>query len=127
MSRLRHLFPFWGSAAPAHPPADRIRLGDAPASVANEQSAAHAELADRLDRLLGEVGKLGREQFRATTLLEGQGTTLEELAEAWREDRDHREAAAAALRRALAELGGDARLGLVKDLLPVADALDASV
>ena len=134
MSRLRRLFPSWWPAPAAHPPvpvaeppADRVRLADAPARVERERSAEHDALAERLDRLLGEVGRLGREQFRATTLLEGQSTTLEELAEAWREERDRREGEAAELQRLVAELGAQARLGLVKDLLPVADALDASV
>ena len=134
MSRLRRLFPPWWPAATSHPPAaapepqaDPGGHTDAPDPVEHEWSAAHAALAERLDRLLGEVGKLGREQFRATTLLEGQGTTLEELVEDWREERDRRQEEAAELHRLVAELGGQARLGLVKDLLPVADALDASV
>lgn len=133
MSLLRRLFSSSESAATPRPPAavsepaERGCLTDASAIVNDEWSAARAELAERLDRLLGEVGRLGREQFRATTLLEGQGTTLEELAEAWREYLDRREGEAPELRRALAELEGQVRLGLVKDLLPVADALDASV
>jgi molecular chaperone GrpE (heat shock protein) len=85
------------------------------------------ELTSRLDGLLGEIGKLGREQFRATTLLEGQGAGLEELAEAWRHDLDQRDREAAELRQALAQLEGQARLRLAQELLPVADAVDASV
>jgi molecular chaperone GrpE len=87
-----------------------------------------AELTSRLDRLLSEVGKLGREQFRATTLLEGQGTSLDELVEAWRHHLNQREGEAAELRQAaLAQLEGQARLRLAQELLPVVDALDASV
>jgi molecular chaperone GrpE len=92
-----------------------------------DSSDRHAALVDRLDQLLAEVAKLGREQFRATTLLEGHDTLLEELAEASREDQDRREDAALQERRARAELESRARLELVKELLPVADALDASV
>jgi molecular chaperone GrpE len=92
-----------------------------------ETSAAHAELLGRLDRLQEDVAKLGREQFRATTLLEGHDTVLEELAEASREDQSRREDAALQERRARAELETRVRLELVKELLPVADALDASV
>ena len=86
-----------------------------------------ADVVGRLDGLLGEIGKLGREQFRATTLLEGQGATLDELAEAWRQSLNQREPEAAELRQALTQVEGQARLRLVQDLLPVADALDASL
>jgi molecular chaperone GrpE (heat shock protein) len=68
-----------------------------------------ADLACRLDGLRDELGKLGREQFRATTLLEGQSVALEELGQA------------------LSELEERVRVERVKDLLPVADALDASL
>jgi molecular chaperone GrpE (heat shock protein) len=137
MDLLRQLFPFWASAAPARPPTalveplpDRGRLEDELATVlarAHEQTQAQADVAGQLDRLLGEVGKLGREQFRTTTLLEGQGVALDELAEAWRDHLERHECEAAELRRALVELDERVRHGWVKDLLPVADALDASV
>jgi molecular chaperone GrpE len=86
-----------------------------------------ADLTGRLDGLRSDVGKLGREQFRATTLLEGQSATLDELAETWRQSLNQRERHAAELRQALAQVEGQARLRLVQELLPVADALDASV
>jgi molecular chaperone GrpE len=73
------------------------------------------------------VGKLGREQFRATTLLEGHGATLDELAETWRQALNQREREGAEVRQALAQVESQARLRLVQDLLPVADALDVSV
>lgn len=92
-----------------------------------EGSDRRADLVDRLDQLLAEVAKLGREQFRATTLLEGHETLLEELAEASREDQRRCEDAALQERRERAELESRVRLEIVKELLPVADALDASV
>ena len=85
-----------------------------------------ADLACRLDGLRDELGKLGREQFRATTLLEGQSVALEELAEAWREHPGRHEEAPD-LRQALSEREERVRVERVKDLLPVADALDASL
>jgi molecular chaperone GrpE len=79
----------------------------------------------RLDGLLAEVGKLGREQFRATTLLEGYGADLDELSDACRDyfskiDRD-------SIQPALGELEDQVRIRLAKDLLLVADELHASI
>ena len=116
------------TAAP-HPPRDpgAAHAADAAELTREDGPDGHADLVGRLDGLLDEIGKLGREQFQATTLLEGQGQILEELAEAWRDHLDRHERAAVDVRRSLAELEERARLGLVKDLLPIADALDASV
>lgn len=84
-------------------------------------------LADRVEALRGEVGKLGREQFRVSTLLEGQEAALEELSGAMHEQLRRREHEAGDARRALAELAGEIRLGFARDLLPLADALSESV
>lgn len=85
------------------------------------------DVSERLDGLRGELGKVGREQFRTTTLLEGQSATLDELAESWREQAARYERQIADLRCALAGVHDEVRLALVKDLLPIADALQASV
>lgn len=99
-----------------------------PSSAARPcQPDEEADRSPRLDALLEEVGKLGREQFRATTLLEGHGAVLDELADAWREHAARHERESAEPRPTLAELEGRARLGLIKDLLPLADALEASL
>lgn len=104
------------------------RLDRLQGDVAGLRSAdGQAALAERVDQLLAEIAKLGREQFRATTLLEGNEALLEELAESAREEQGRRDEAALEERRARAELEARVRLELVKDLLPVADALDASV
>jgi len=42
------------------------------------------DLTGRLEGLSAELGKLGREQFRATTMIEGYSASLDELSEAWR-------------------------------------------
>lgn len=120
------------AAARAGNPAARAeligRLDRLQGEVAGLRTAdGHAALVERLDQLLAEVAKLGREQFRATTLLEGHETLLEELAESAREGQDRREDAALEDRRARAEVEARVRLEVMKDLLPVADALDASI
>jgi molecular chaperone GrpE len=102
---------------------DRLQAGVVELASADR----HTVLVERLDQLQAAVAKLGREQFRAATLLEGHDTLLEELAEASRDDQSGREAAALLERHARAEIEARARLELVKELLPVADALDASV
>jgi molecular chaperone GrpE (heat shock protein) len=88
---------------------------------------ARDELGGRLDGLLSELGKLGREQFRATTLIDGQGSVLEELEQSWREHLVQSERQSSALQAAQAELAERVRLALVLELLPVADALAASL
>ena len=86
-----------------------------------------AALAARLDGLTREVGKLGREQLQSTTLLDGQGTTLDELADAWQAHLRQRDQEAADARQILAEVEARARLDFVQDLLPIADALGESI
>lgn len=133
MSRLRRLFSFLEPerARPVPPaaelPAGPARHEDGATNPGSVPAGVNSDITDTLDRVLSEIGRVGREQFRATTLIEGQGTTLDELAEAWREHLDRRDDEVAELRRALTELEGQARLGPVKELLPVADALSASV
>lgn len=138
MSLLRRLVPFrpseWARpslrrrvAGTANSPATAGDLAVPAPLSKDERSPAHADLTRRLDGLLDEIRKLGREQFRATTLLEGQDGALQELAAAWREQLGRHERATAELHRALTTVAEQARLGLVTDLLPVADALAASV
>jgi molecular chaperone GrpE len=148
MSLLQRLLPFLAPAAPTRPPsvlveflADRGGLEQELAALRAEAEAGVAcgaerlddlskrlgELAERLEELRAEVGKLGREQFRAATLLEGHGANLDELAEAWHEHLRRGEQEAADVRRALDELEGQVRLGTARELLPLADALAESV
>jgi molecular chaperone GrpE (heat shock protein) len=86
-----------------------------------------AAIADQLDRLIADVARLGREQFRATTLLEGCSSSLDQLGETVREhiDQDYREQTQTS--RALGALEDQIRVRLAMDLLPVADALQASI
>lgn len=84
-------------------------------------------LAERLETVHAELGRLGREHFRVVTLLESQAATLDDLAEAIREQLGRSEAEAADIRRALSQAGARARVEWLRDLLPVADALDASL
>ncbi|HVC35313.1 MAG TPA: nucleotide exchange factor GrpE [Chloroflexota bacterium] len=144
MNVLRHLFSFHAPATPTIPSppppllveaaADHGRFEENLAGLRREMEATGAqhqerlsEIAARLERIAGEVSKLGREQFRATTLLEGQGTSLDELADAWNAQLQQRERESADLGQALAALEGKARLSMVYELLPVVDALAESI
>jgi molecular chaperone GrpE len=88
--------------------------------------SALGDVAERLEALSDGLARLGREQFQATTLLEGQGAALEELAETWREHLDRHAREAGELQQGQAERDARVRLELVQSLLPVVDALDAS-
>lgn len=81
----------------------------------------------RLDELLAEVARLGREQFRATTLLEGYRSHLEEIADVQQEQVHRQQREFAEFRRVQTGLADEARLQLLTDLLPVADGLHASI
>ncbi|MBI3978968.1 MAG: nucleotide exchange factor GrpE [Chloroflexi bacterium] len=102
-------------------------LATSAAAIREDLAQSQATLAEQIDGVGREVGKLGREQFRATTLLDGHSETLDELAGAWREHLELREREADEARQVLARLEDQIRLGLVKDLLPVADALAESI
>jgi molecular chaperone GrpE (heat shock protein) len=86
-----------------------------------------AAVADQLERLIADVARLGREQFRTTTLLEGCGSSLDQLGETVREHIDQNLREQAETERALAALEDQIRVRLAMDLLPVADALQASI
>ena len=75
---------------------------------------------------MSDVARLGREQFRATTLLEGCSSGLDQLGETVKEyiDQELRERAETA--RLLGALEDQIRARIALDLLPVADALHAS-
>jgi len=113
-----------GSAAQA---AFEAQLASAATAIKEELERTRGQLAEPIAGLAREVGKLSREQFQATTLLEGQGATLDELAEAWQEHRGQYERETEQLRQALADRDTQLRLGFVTQLLPVADALAESI
>jgi molecular chaperone GrpE (heat shock protein) len=89
--------------------------------------APECGVADQLDRLASDVARLGREQFRATTLLEACGSSLDELGSSVREHIDEACRDQAQSMQALDALESEVRRRLATDLLPVADALQASI
>lgn len=98
-----------------------------PVTVHQPSTVAHQPVAaDQLERLAAEVARLGREQFRATTLLEGLGAALEELsapasaASVDAGDADDADDLVSALESRI-------RVDLAKELLPVVDAVDHSI
>lgn len=146
MNLLQRIFPFRpnegatdvASPAPdtelAGSGAERDNLESGLAALREEVAAGNARdredlaaLAARLDGLTRELAKLGREQLQVTTLLDGQGATLDELADAWQAHLRQRDQEAADVRQILAEVEARARLGVIQDLLPVADALGESI
>lgn len=106
-------------------------LSGAASGLGSQVAEARAALAQELAAARSEVNRLGREQFRVSTLLESQGAGLEKLEAAWREHQARREREVAELRQDLRELADGlemrARFGLLQELLPVMDALGESV
>lgn len=92
------------------------------AREARERERA-ATVAAQLSGIQRDLGKLSREQFQATTLLEGQGASLDQLVEAWREQVGQFDRQTEQLRQTLADRDLQLRLSLVSQLLPIADAL----
>lgn len=76
---------------------------------------------------MADVARLGREQFRATTLLEGCSSSLDQLGETVQERIDQEVREMAETSRALGALEDQIRVRLAMELLPVADALQASI
>src|SRR6266849_7536174 len=98
------------------------------AGVADQASSEPAsDFSVRLDALVAEVARLGREQFRATTLLEGFRSHLEEISDVQQEHGGRQQRDLAELRRAQTGLADETRLQLLTELLPVADGLHASI
>jgi molecular chaperone GrpE (heat shock protein) len=98
-----------------------------PGERASAEITPQPPIAEQLDHLIAEVARLGREQFRATTQLEGCGSSLDQLGEAVRghvdqELREHAESV-----QAFEALEDQLRVRLLMDLLPVVDALQASI
>ncbi len=90
-------------------------------------SAPAADFGARLDGLVAEVARLGRQQFGATTLLEGYRAHLEEISDVLQEYVDRQQSELNESRRAQAGLAHETRLQLLTELLPVADGLHASI
>src|SRR5207245_594910 len=120
-TRSMRFVPFWKSRAPGPSDCSGVRASD------EITPTPGTDTADQLDRLVAGVDRLGREQFRTTTLLEGCGASLDELGEALQQHIDQELHEHTESLRALGALEDQVRLRLVKDLLPVADALQASI
>ncbi len=112
----------------------RSELAAASSAIQDDLVQARAALAEQIEGVAREVGKLGREQLQVGTVLEGQGEQIEGQAEqlneitgSWREHLSLRERELAELRHLLAERDAHLRLDLIQHLIPVADALAESV
>jgi molecular chaperone GrpE (heat shock protein) len=108
--------PFWSSTT-TNVSACRQHTSSEPAT----------DFSVRLDALVAEVARFGREQFRATTLLEGFRSHLEEISDVQQEHGGRQQRDLAELRRAQTVLADETRLQLLTELLPVADGLHASI
>src|SRR5437660_254388 len=108
--------PFWSSTR-----SDRSDCRQR-TDVANQATSEPAtDFSTRLlDGLAAEIARLGREQFRATTLLEGYRAHLEEISDVLQEYVGRQQGELTESRRAQAGQAYEARLQLLTELLPVA-------
>jgi molecular chaperone GrpE len=83
--------------------------------------------AEALATLEKQIGRAGREQFKANTLAEAQATRLDAALDALRAADTRREADLAALREQSRSTQASARLDVVRSILPTLDGLDEAL
>jgi molecular chaperone GrpE len=102
---------------------ERPALVDEPAGLAARLDAQREALA----ALEKQIGRAGREQFKANTLTEAQAARLAEALEALRAADERREAELAALRERLRAAQVEARFEVIRAVLPALDGLDEAL
>ena len=114
--------------------ARRAGLDRVPEEVAREVAGLQTEVAEGLaglqeavERLEKASGRAGKEQFRVNSLMEAQQQTLKGALEQLREAEVSRQREVERLRQELSRVEGEARLELVKRLLPALDGLDEAL
>ncbi|MDZ4718201.1 MAG: nucleotide exchange factor GrpE [Roseiflexaceae bacterium] len=84
-------------------------------------------LRDVLAGVEKQIGRLGREQFKTNTLAETQAAQLTATLEALRSADERREAELASLRERLRTVQIEARLDIVRSILPALDGIDQAL
>lgn len=104
-------------------------MSDRPAlpDTTPELGAQIEALREALAALEKQVGRSGREQFKANTLAETQAAQIAEALADLRRADERREAELAALREQAAREQAAARLEVVRALLPTLDSLDQAI
>jgi molecular chaperone GrpE len=85
------------------------------------------DTTEALATLEKQIGRAGREQFKANTLAEAQATRLDAALDALRAADSRREADLAALREQSRSAQASARLEVVRAVLPTLDGLDEAL
>ena len=86
--------------------------------------AALRETVEKLDR---QVARAGKEQFKANSLAEAQQQNLKTILDQLRAGEAARERELTQLREQIDRVGDDARLEVIKRLLPALDGLDEAI
>lgn len=89
-----------------------------------QQIAMLREAVEKLDR---QVARAGKEQFKANSLAEAQQQNLKTILDQLRAGEAARERELTQLREQIDRVGDDARLEVIKRLLPVLDGLDEAI
>ena len=121
-----------------------LGLSPVPADVAGELAALRATVAgfvqaqadaqattgalrETIDRLERQIGRAGKEQFKANSLADAQQQNVKAVLEQLRDAERYRERELADLRERLSTARRDGRMEIVERLLPVADGLDEAL
>jgi molecular chaperone GrpE len=89
-----------------------------------QQIAVLREAVEKLDR---QVARAGKEQFKANSLAEAQQQNLKTILDQLRAGETAREREVAQLREQIDRVGDEARLEVIRRLLPVLDGLDEAI
>jgi molecular chaperone GrpE len=92
-----------------------------------DSQATIAGQRETIDRLERQIGRSGKEQFKANALAEAQQQTVKSLLEQLRDAESYRERELASLRERLTFARRDGRMEIIQRLLPVADGLGEAV
>ena len=92
-----------------------------------EAQTTTGALRETIDRLERQIGRSGKEQFKANTLADAQGQNVKAVLEQLRDAERYRERELADLRERLSTARRDGRMEIVERLLPVADGLDEAL
>jgi hypothetical protein len=97
------------------------------ATVDHDRDAKQSTLTDTLASLEKQIGRAGREQFRASTLAEAQRDQLQAVLEVMQQSESEREAQLAEVREGATIAVKQARLAMARAIIPAIDGMDEAL
>ena len=93
----------------------------------DDRGEKQVALTDSLASLEKQIGRAGREQFKASTLAEAQRDQLQDVLEVLRQTESEREAQLAEARESAGMAARQGRLEMARSILPAIDGLDEAL